>query len=771
MNWSALLSKAFKPMGNRGRILLWSCLVVLIFGTMNAGKPLEDYLRDWRAALNQRPVSGDITLIAIDDKSVRDIGRFPWPRERHAELAESLAQMGAKRIYFDIIFHTKSEASSDAALAQTFSKLGGKVVLPAVVEESEIGERTESMSLPEFRSHTGIAHMTVEYGWFGTVRNIPGPEFIGGQVLPSLASKMAADTPTSGQSPIDFSMTPESVPVVSAVDVMRGRADLQKIRGKDVIIGVTYTPWVDAYVAPVHSRIPGVYFHILAAETLKAGPPRHIPWLLGFLPALAVVAACGIIGRRLASLIAIPLSALAYLAVPVFLDKKLVHLEIVPALLLLLLVGGALSWTALRRLYRERGTTNAVSGLPNLTALHQRKGGRDHTLVAARVHNYAAIASTLPADAERALVEQIANRLLVAAVEPTLYQGDEGIFAWFTELTTSNATGMHLDALHRLFRSPVVVAGKQFDLRITFGFDVDIGRSLANRLASALVAADEADHEGRKWKEYDPSLLKDADWKLSLLSQLDAAIDSGDLWVAYQPKLDLTTSQIVGAEALARWTHPEKGSISPIEFILAAEENDRIEKLTFFVLEHAVRAAAAINRADVPFSIAVNLSARLIDDPNLVAVVTEVLERHGLSPSRLTLEVTETAAIGSSAPHLATLQKLRDLGVEISVDDYGTGMSTLEYLQRIPATEIKIDRSFVAGMGSNHGTKMMVNSTIQLVHSLGKKVVAEGVEDDETLQELRRMNCDIAQGYLIGRPMTFRALSKTMRGRHRQGVA
>jgi EAL domain-containing protein (putative c-di-GMP-specific phosphodiesterase class I) len=160
----------------------------------------------------------------------------------------------------------------------------------------------------------------------------------------------------------------------------------------------------------------------------------------------------------------------------------------------------------------------------------------------------------------------------------------------------------------------------------------------------------------------------------------------------------------------------------------------------------------------------VNLSARLIDEPTLPELVRSMLEKHGLAAEKLTLEVTETAALGSNASNIETMQRLRDLGVLLSVDDYGTGMSTLDYLHRVPATEIKIDRSFVAAMCANHTTRVMVNSTIQLAHSLGQKVVAEGVEDQETLDELKRMHCDLAQGYLIGRPVTFRALSKQILG-------
>jgi EAL domain-containing protein (putative c-di-GMP-specific phosphodiesterase class I) len=247
---------------------------------------------------------------------------------------------------------------------------------------------------------------------------------------------------------------------------------------------------------------------------------------------------------------------------------------------------------------------------------------------------------------------------------------------------------------------------------------------------------------------------------LSLLSQLDEAVDKGEVWVAYQPKLDLATGQIVGAEALARWTHPEKGPIAASEFIAAAEQHDRIAKLTDFVLNQAIGATAALNRRFSGIGVAVNLSARLLSDKGFTLRLGAMLARHKFPARLLTLELTETAELASSGSAMGMLAALRDLGVTISIDDYGTGLSTLDYLKKIPATEIKIDQSFVRGMLDNRSDRLMVQSTIGLAHELGRRVVAEGVERTEILDALTEMRCDVAQGYVIGRPMSLEALSK-----------
>jgi EAL domain-containing protein (putative c-di-GMP-specific phosphodiesterase class I) len=425
-----------------------------------------------------------------------------------------------------------------------------------------------------------------------------------------------------------------------------------------------------------------------------------------------------------------------------------------PGVFVVLVVGSVLA----ARRFRARGFVNTSSGLPNLTALRANRVGRNQALIVGKILNYAEIVAMLPSDSERQLVEQIVARLSVGSRERTFYQGDGGIIAWFDE--SRLPFGNHIDALYALFRNPVKVGGLAIDLAIAFGVEIGSGRSLGNRLGSAMMAAEEAAHDGLKWKFHDPESLQDASWKLSILSQLDSAIDKGEVWVAYQPKLDLATRQIVGAEALARWTHPEKGPIAATEFVAAAEQHDRIGKLTDFVLEKAVAACASINRKGPAFNIAVNLSARLLADRGFTLRLSALLARHRLNACHLTLELTETAALVGSGEAVEMLARLRDLGVNISIDDYGTGLSTLEYLKKIPASEIKIDQSFVKSMCDNRSDRVMVQSTIALAHSLGRTVVAEGVEQANILEALVEMQCDFAQGFIIGRPMSLESLLK-----------
>jgi diguanylate cyclase len=747
----------------RHRLLFWTGLVGLIFGIVGIAKPIDDYLSVARSGIRQHEVSGDIVLVAIDDRSLKELANWPWPRRYHGQLAEQLDRLGARSIFFDIDFSPRTEPAEDAALESSLKRLGDKVTLALrFVIDPITGERVDNFPQERFLKHSRLANINLRFTAQGMVWSVPYALTYRGKDYPSFSASLSGVHGDAGALfPVDFAHDPRSVRVVSAVDVITGRVPADAIKGKDIVIGTTSLQLGDVLVLPGHGRMSGVYIHILGAETLKDGRPIVLGWFVPFLFGLALTAAC-MFARRLRVAVTIFVAGFsAFLLLPLFLEAYRIRVEIMPALFLLTVAGGSYGWQWYRRSWRERASINPISGLPNLNALREGAIRDDQILIAARVQNYPEVCATLPAKDERSLVEQITSRLSLGASGGTLYQGDEGIFAWVADAQMESHLDEHLDALHSLFRSPVIVCGTRFDLALTFGVDSGSDRSSANRLGGALVAADEAAAESLRWKRYDPSRPEDAVWRLSILSQLDAAIDAGDLWVAYQPMFDVATRSIIGAEALARWTHPEKGAISPIEFIPAAEQNGRIEKLTEFVLEHAIRGAAVLNRR-IDFNLAVNLSPKLLGRFPLESTVMDLLNRYGLDPERLTLEVTETAALATGTADLDPLHRLRECGVRISIDDYGTGLSTLEYVRRIPATEIKVDKSFVQSIHNSNSDKLMVNSTIQLAHSLGQKVVAEGVEDLQTLEALAAMGCDIVQGFYLAKPMTYKELTKML---------
>lgn len=747
------------------RLLLWVAIAGLVFGLIAAGD-FDDFLRVARNSLHWHKASGDIVLVKIDDPSIREIGRWPWPRRRHAEMTDALTKAGAKRIFYDIAFFGATNPTDDRIFADALER-SKRVYLPIKARSGPaLGVQQDALPLPMFARHVHLGVLSAQYNWQNTVWRIPYAVKAGDEVVPHYTALLAGVRGKPDDSYIpDYSLNPQSIPTLTASQVLSGHFDPRAVAGKDVVIGTTTDVAGDQYFLPGTGKTGGVYVHIIGAETLRHGTPVYLGWIPLYLLAL-LVAAFAERRRKPIQQVAILGGLTVLLAVgPALPETYLVYLDASPGLFVALTFSGALLW----RHFRQRGLVNAVTGLPNLNALRTNKVGREQALIVARVLNYAEIVAALPTDSEPQLVDQIITRLSVGSNGRTFYQGDGGIFAWFEE--SRKPFGHHIDALSALFRNPVRVAGMSLDLSISFGVEIGSGRSPANRIASALVAADEATHDGLKWKCHDPEAFQNASWRLSMLSQLDEAIDKGEVWIAFQPQLDLKSRRIVGAEALARWTHPDKGPIATSEFVVAAEQHDRIGKLTDFVLEQAVAAAASINKHGDQFKMAVNLSARLLLDKHLVLRVSAMLARHKLDPRNLTLELTETSELVDSADSLETLARLRDLGIEISIDDYGTGLSTLDYLKKVPANEIKIDQSFVKGLCDNRSDRLMVHSTIGLAHSLGRKVVAEGVEQRDILEALTEMGCDVAQGFIVGRPMSLESLIKRITSDRRRQVA
>ena len=755
------------------KILAVALCVCLFVGAISLLEPFEFVGQITRGKLRRHPPSGNVVVVVIDDKSLRAIGPNPWPKSRIGSIIARLHAAGARRIALETPYWGEDSALNDKNFKDVLSKTHGTVILPAPLTTDPIS-RKQRINLPpdSLRPWVRIANTNFTRNWDGFVHNVPYSIEFNGMTIPSLASVMTGQTGRTGDNfPIDLAINLRALTVVSAADILRNQWNPSVVAGRDAIIGEASSSSV-LYGVTGYGMVPSSFVQAAAVETLRTGRPVKLGWLGISLLALVLGAVFLIHPNRHLARSALAVAFAGLLLGPIALESVHIFVTITPALTLLGTVIVGHLWFNFKRTFRTRGTTNPVSGLPNLNALREGAQAPAEIVVVARILNFAAVATALPADCEKDLVEQIVNRLGMGTSGSSIHQADDGLFIWLLNAAVDDRLDEQLMALHALFRSPVIVAERLIDLSVSFGIDNDKSRSLVQRVSSALVAADRAASEGRRWMTYDPAELEDAEWKMSLLARLDQAIEQREIWVAYQPKIELATGRMIGAEALARWRHPEKGNIPPIQFIPAAERGGRIENLTAYVLDKAIEAAALLERSGQSgFSISVNLSARLLDGSGILQMVDDALARHHLPAEQLILEITETTAMASQDSVFTTLQALSAAGVRLSIDDYGTGFSTLDYLKRIPADEIKIDRSFVSMLEKSQSDQIMVHSTIQLAHSLGRKAVAEGVENSTVLNELQLMQCDYVQGYLTGKPMTLQALMTELADRRSDEAA
>ena len=268
----------------------------------------------------------------------------------------------------------------------------------------------------------------------------------------------------------------------------------------------------------------------------------------------------------------------------------------------------------------------------------------------------------------------------------------------------------------------------------------------------ALVGAKR--HPTRRIALFDPLNSRHALERVDVEAELWTALDRDELTVHYQPILDLRTSRVVGFEALARWQHPSRGLVLPVDFIALAEESELIVALGRVILEKACRQAQLWRTRwpDENLAMSVNLSPRQFLDPDLANGIGRVLRESGLEPCALELEITESSVMDRSEAGLAVLQQLRALGVRVVLDDFGTGYSSLAYLRQLPLDTIKVDRSFVTDLDVHDPNVGIVRAVVSLAHGLGITVVAEGIETDEQARRLRELGCDMGQGYAWAHP-------------------
>jgi diguanylate cyclase (GGDEF)-like protein len=315
------------------------------------------------------------------------------------------------------------------------------------------------------------------------------------------------------------------------------------------------------------------------------------------------------------------------------------------------------------------------------------------------------------------------------------------------------------DAVLEALRAPFDVAGLSLAVDVSVGVavlpggtDADVAAQAETVLRHADVAMSWAKHGHNRVAVYASDNDHHSTARLELLGELRVAIEQGQLVLHYQPKLDLVTGEVRGVEALVRWQHPERGLLAPDTFLPTAERTGLINPLTDYVLDMALAKAAQWLEEGTSVPMAVNISARSLLDPSFPDRVLAALSARRMPAASLILEITETSIMEDPEHALAALQRLHDAGVYLSIDDFGTGYSSLAYLKRLPVDEIKVDRSFVAALTVDARDRLIVASTVSLGRALGLDVVAEGVENEETLAVLQELGCDLAQGYLFGRP-------------------
>jgi diguanylate cyclase (GGDEF)-like protein len=417
-----------------------------------------------------------------------------------------------------------------------------------------------------------------------------------------------------------------------------------------------------------------------------------------------------------------------------------------------------------------------LSNLPNRTFLLQSVAGQpegNNCLMLMDLARLKTINETLGFAIGDTLIKEVAQRAdavvkqaactgLIGGPHPLVAHLSGGRFAAsFSAQDRSAVESLRLQ-LEQAMAQPVPCNGHSVDLSLTYGLADSVGEDSPRRVITLMRNAEVALHAAKKaalgFAWYSEAQEAARLSHLGLISDLRVAVATSQLQIWLQPKFSLKSGRAVGVEALVRWQHPQRGFVSPAEFVPFAEETGYIGMVTTWMLGEALRTLAQWAPVHPELSIAVNVSTRDLRDPQFCSRVKQLIDLHGADPQRLRLEIVESGLMEDPKHSVAVLHALRELGLSLSIDDFGTGYSSLAYLQQLPVSELKIDRSFVDRVDALPGTQRLVKAMIEMGHGLGLTVTAEGVETEAEKETIARLGCDLMQGYLGSRPLHGEAL-------------
>ncbi|MBX7513438.1 EAL domain-containing protein [Qipengyuania sp. GH38] len=747
-----------KPKGKRseGRLkrlqhLLWSGAVAFVMLALLMLTPVDQFLWMIQSRLANQQPSGDIVFVG-SNAEVEDPSKSS-ERRRLAEDLAKLREAGASKVYLDFVLAKGDDPEADARLAATIQSFGENLILVDQIKQSLDGQEELVRSDAIFDSGGGRVSNDRLTNWLGYTWEMGATHQIYDDTPLFAASLAGLEDYPREKILIDYGIDPDLIPAYRLAKLVE-RDDLKEsLAGKSVVVGPSSLSGSGLSI-PGRYNPPPSYPAIYAAETFKSGRNGFVggfPLTLAFAAALA--AAITFIGRKYLRRIAYGIITLALPAV-LFAGSLLgFRTELAYAGILLVVYGIQRS----RARWRLRvANIDNDTGLEKLRVLDRavtQNFLRSGHIVVARLQGLEHVLKTLGSAERSSYILRLVDRLRAADQELAIYI-DGHFLAWHSTERDTSRLSEHLEGLRAIFAAPIKVGSESVDVGITFGV-ASIGEAGRNSVAAAAAAAEETSEAHEPIKIAQIASHHDGLWDISLRARIDTAMEAGEIYCVYQPKIDMISGTLTGVEALVRWHDPERGFISPIKFIAQCEKAGRMEHLTRYVLQTACNAGRLMHFRGSAVSMSVNISATLLNDMRIVGIVRNTLQATGFDPRSLILEITETARIGDLAKAATILDELKSLGLKISMDDFGVGAANFETFYGLPFDELKIDRLFVDSITRSEKAKAIASSIIEMGKAARITVVAEGAEDEKTLQILNEIGCRYVQGYALARPLSL----------------
>ncbi len=758
----------------RLRHVMWASLISLALFAVLLLEPVDQFLWLVQSRIAERSPSGDVVFISSDE-ALNDPDE-PQARYEVAEALDELDRRGVGKVFLDVTFARSNDPNADARLARAIADLGARIT---VVDRVAFASGVNKTHRATDKSISGSAERVIsdqtDRNWFGFAWELHHTYKYNGVDYRAFGSAIAGTIgESSSKYPVDYGFGHFKIPTIPIDDLINSQGMLDAaavdVTGKVAIVGHSNRVAGAQQTIPMMIDAPLSFVDIYAGETLKAGHTNYLRGAVVLFIFSAILCSIIILGnsrkRRWAGYIAIALLA----PIMLFVTSKLaVRVDLSYALTLLATFA---AFRSRSRWKRRVEMVNTETGLPKLRALEARLGKenvRTGHIVVAKIQNYERVLKTLKSDDKGIYVLKLVDRLRAADSKLAIYSEGHHL-GWHVANDDAESVIEHLEGLRAIFAAPIQVGGFSVDVGITFGVAAVEGDPPL-RLAAAVAAAEETSEAHDPITFAETGSQNDLLWDISLRARIDQAMDVGEIYCVYQPKICLASKNIAGVEALVRWHDPARGFISPVHFIQQCEKAGRMEHLTRYVLHTACSAGKLLRFRGSNITMSVNISATLLGDMRIVGIIQHALQSTDFDPEYLVLEITETSRISDYAVAASILDEIKLVGVKVSMDDFGIGSASYEAFYELPFDEIKIDRLFVSNMAKDPKARAIVSSIAAMGREARINVVAEGLENPNDIDLLKLMGCQQVQGFAFSRPISLTNLLELNSSGQTRGAA
>ena len=779
-------------------------------------KRLDLITYDLLLPLQSPSMSDQITVVAIDDASIAQIGRWPWSRSQHSKLLDRLTRMQARAVTFDILFSEPENPTADNEFAQAIRQNGRTTLVVAPVQINAESPISELLPIPTLAQHAAaLGHVDIELDIDGTSRQF---YLYGGLGAPHWPSASLATLETGG---IELGVTPpnslnhagnepawmrshhyyipftakdQSPQRISYVDVLSGRVPASAVENKFILVGITSAGFGDMLHSPAessHQRTPGVellaqQLNGLLQDQLISKSSEQLQILLTFALTLVIGISTLYLPFRFAPFLLVGQILLTLSISALLLTSQRIWFSPVPTIAILIAVWTLWSiWQLgvedrltkrLMNRIKHQSQHHPITGLPNQHLLEEYlrrltgKAGNQTVAALMLVHiDWPRSATTaLGRSMGDSILQSVALRLKTTSNPPDFIahlSSDD-----FAILLTEQPSNIQIVEIAEEFLNHLKKPFIHFDDEIVLTpyigvsiWPIDGNDSLSllhNAYTAMFKSRMDADHGLCVYSADISQEIKD---RSQLEQAMRNALERNEFEVYYQPQIDTTSGDIIGAEALLRWDNPQLGRISPAKFIPVAEHSGLIVEIGNWVLKQACDDILDLEMQGLKdLRIAVNLSPMQFSSADLVQQVSSAINSAQINPRQLELEVTESTLINRVEQAIDTMEAIKKLGVSFAIDDFGTGYSSLSQLQNFPLNRLKIDQSFTQKIGTDDNSTQITLTIIAMAKRLGMAVIAEGVETKEQAKFLHEHECDELQGYLFSQPIAFSELTEML---------